>query len=173
MTIQDFKNKYGTMTFGLVIGKFIQNAPEFPGDIELAKELGQISADLESALEQIPTTPESSVKESKRHYSNGQPDRSRKGDSKVIGRRIHRAKAKVNLGKTGSEDLCAVCGGDWYQHPVVGGKILWCAGSEQEMEKSESLIDNVLKQVLKEGPSDIKSICQEAGIDLALVADGL
>ena len=51
--IQEFKKKYGTKTPGLLIGKFVKLAPEFPGDRELARELGVLAADLEVALRDV------------------------------------------------------------------------------------------------------------------------
>lgn len=51
--IRLFKKKYGTLTPGLLIGKLVLLAPDFPGDLELARELGRMIADLETALNPI------------------------------------------------------------------------------------------------------------------------
>lgn len=48
--LSDFKKKYGTKTFGLVIGEFIKRAPSFRGDDALAAEIGEMLVDLETAL---------------------------------------------------------------------------------------------------------------------------
>lgn len=57
-TIQEFKKKYGTKTPGLLIGKFIKLAPEFPPETkeqgrQLVRELGILAADLEVALRDV------------------------------------------------------------------------------------------------------------------------
>jgi hypothetical protein len=51
--IEDFKKKYGNRTLGMLVGIFVNKAPPFKGDEKLAKELGMIIADLESALEEV------------------------------------------------------------------------------------------------------------------------
>lgn len=53
MSIQEFKAKYGTMGFQLLIEALVMKAPEFEGDTERAKLLGEICADLQSALEEL------------------------------------------------------------------------------------------------------------------------
>jgi hypothetical protein len=50
MTPEDFVRKYGTEGLSWVVAQFIQRAPEFKGDTVLAKTLGEMTADLESAL---------------------------------------------------------------------------------------------------------------------------
>lgn len=27
---------------------------------------------------------------------------------------------------------CAICGGDWFAHPNINGKVLWCDGDNEE-----------------------------------------
>ena len=49
-TIADFKEKYGTKGFHLLIAEFIARAPEFRGDKELAAAIAQAMGDLEEAL---------------------------------------------------------------------------------------------------------------------------
>lgn len=49
--IESFKKKYGTRTLGLLVGSFIKRSPEFDGGVDLAKEIGKMIGDLESALE--------------------------------------------------------------------------------------------------------------------------
>lgn len=51
--IASFKAKYGRSAkiFAILLSKFINNAPEFPGDAELAKGLGEAMADLQDALQ--------------------------------------------------------------------------------------------------------------------------
>lgn len=51
--LQDFVKKYGTRGFGLVLREFIQRAPEFQGDAELAKELGTMMGELEAILDRV------------------------------------------------------------------------------------------------------------------------
>ena len=53
MDIKEFVKKYGYNTPTLLIAQFIQKAPEFPGDKELAKGLGEMVADLEEALMKV------------------------------------------------------------------------------------------------------------------------
>jgi hypothetical protein len=53
-TIQDFKRKYGTKGWQLVIEEIIRRAPAYPNDTQLAAELGRIVADLESILVRLP-----------------------------------------------------------------------------------------------------------------------
>ncbi len=50
MTRGEFLEKYGTHGWRLVIEQFIERAPEFKGDKEIAKIIGEIVADLESVL---------------------------------------------------------------------------------------------------------------------------
>lgn len=50
MTIERFAKRYGTKGLTLLIGEFIRRAPDFPGGEDLAKQLGTMLADLESAL---------------------------------------------------------------------------------------------------------------------------
>ncbi len=57
MNIQDFKKKYGVKTPGLLVEEFIRKAPDFPGGLELARSLGTMIADLESALSEIKDEP--------------------------------------------------------------------------------------------------------------------
>lgn len=52
MTIQDFKERYGTRGGSLLIEEFIRRAPEFPGDAQLARILGTLCADLETMLKE-------------------------------------------------------------------------------------------------------------------------
>lgn len=49
MTFDEFVIKYGTHDFSLPIKEFIRRAPEFPADKELAKIIGELMGDLESA----------------------------------------------------------------------------------------------------------------------------
>lgn len=51
MNIHDFKTKWGTEGWRLLIEAFIKRAPSFPGDLELAGKIGEMVSDLESALE--------------------------------------------------------------------------------------------------------------------------
>jgi hypothetical protein len=51
MTIDEFAKKYGTRGAALIVGEFIRRAPDFPGDERLAKEIGEVMADLCSALD--------------------------------------------------------------------------------------------------------------------------
>lgn len=50
LNIRDFKEKYGVKGLTLIVGEFIGRAPDFPGAMELAEQLGYMMADLESAL---------------------------------------------------------------------------------------------------------------------------
>ena len=50
MDIHAFKAKYGVATPGLLIGRFIEAAPSFQQEASLAKAIGEMVADLESAL---------------------------------------------------------------------------------------------------------------------------
>lgn len=52
MNIEEFKKQYGVRGFGLssLVQEFIRRSPEFPGDRELAGMIGEVMADLESAL---------------------------------------------------------------------------------------------------------------------------
>lgn len=52
MRVSEFKAKYGEHGAGLrlVIEEFIKRAPEFKGDSELAKMIGEGMADLEAVL---------------------------------------------------------------------------------------------------------------------------
>lgn len=54
MTMQEYLTKYGYASLSRVIGEFILRAPEFKGDKQLAALLGEMSADLESALRSLP-----------------------------------------------------------------------------------------------------------------------
>lgn len=56
MTKAEFLKKWGTHGWTLVIEEFIQRAPSFHGDLELAKTIGEIVADLQSVLEIKPKT---------------------------------------------------------------------------------------------------------------------
>lgn len=51
MTREEFLAKYGTHGWQLLIGEFIRRAPEFPGDLQLADEIGKMVTDLSSVLE--------------------------------------------------------------------------------------------------------------------------
>lgn len=51
ISIAEFKNKYGRRGWKLLIEEFIKRSPAFSGDEELAKSIGEMVADLESALE--------------------------------------------------------------------------------------------------------------------------
>lgn len=51
--IQEFKKKYGLNSVGLLVASFIRRAPAFEGDEALAKKLGIVVADLESALRDV------------------------------------------------------------------------------------------------------------------------
>lgn len=50
ISIHEFKKKWGTETWRLLIETFIKRAPSFPGDLELARAIGEMVADLGSAL---------------------------------------------------------------------------------------------------------------------------
>ena len=50
MDIHAFKAKYGITTPGLLIGRYIEAAPSFQQEASLAKAIGEMVADLESAL---------------------------------------------------------------------------------------------------------------------------
>lgn len=52
-SIQDFKRKYGTRTLGMLVGKLVLLAPEFPAESVLAKALGEATVDLEAALNSV------------------------------------------------------------------------------------------------------------------------
>ena len=52
MTKAEFLEKYGTKGWILVIENFIQRAPEFHGDQDLAKCIGVIIADLKTVLQE-------------------------------------------------------------------------------------------------------------------------
>lgn len=52
-TIEEFKRKWGTKSLGLLISRYIQDAPEFTGDGELAAHIGEAIADLEGALQTV------------------------------------------------------------------------------------------------------------------------
>jgi hypothetical protein len=54
VNVQEFRDKWGIETPGLLIARFIELAPEFPGDKLLAERLGEMVADLESALKSLP-----------------------------------------------------------------------------------------------------------------------
>lgn len=51
-SIQEFKTKYGTKGWRLLVEEFINRAPTFRGDTVLAKGIGEMMADLESALKE-------------------------------------------------------------------------------------------------------------------------
>lgn len=51
--IQEFRTKWGTLGPGLLVGKFIEMAPEFEGESELAKMIGEMMGDLQFALEHL------------------------------------------------------------------------------------------------------------------------
>lgn len=51
--IYDFKKEHGSRGLSLLIQEFIRKAPEFEGDMELAKKLGRIVGDLEYALDHL------------------------------------------------------------------------------------------------------------------------
>ena len=52
MSMDDFKAKWGlsAAVFRFQVEQFIRRSPQFDGDIELAKRIGECFADLESAL---------------------------------------------------------------------------------------------------------------------------
>jgi hypothetical protein len=52
-SVQELKQKYGNKGISLVISEFINRAPSFKGDSELAAEIGRMTADLEAALKQV------------------------------------------------------------------------------------------------------------------------
>ena len=52
-SIHEFRKKYGTQGFQLMVEEFIRRAPEFKGDGDLAKMIGVAAADLQFALEQL------------------------------------------------------------------------------------------------------------------------
>lgn len=51
MNREKFLKKWGTDGWRLLIAEFMQRAPEFPGDGDLANKLGEMVADLDSVLE--------------------------------------------------------------------------------------------------------------------------
>lgn len=51
--IYGFKKEHGSRGLSLLIQEFIRKAPEFEGDMELAKKLGQVMGDLEYALDHL------------------------------------------------------------------------------------------------------------------------
>lgn len=48
--VDELLKKYGYKTIPLLVEEFINRAPEFKGDLDLAALLGEAMADLESAL---------------------------------------------------------------------------------------------------------------------------
>ncbi len=50
VSVEDFIRKWGTKGWSFPIEKFIADAPSFPKEKELAGIIGEISADLETAL---------------------------------------------------------------------------------------------------------------------------
>lgn len=50
MTKDEFLKQYGTHGWSLCIKEFIRRAPEFSGDKDLAKIIGEVVAALESML---------------------------------------------------------------------------------------------------------------------------
>lgn len=52
-TIDEFVEKYGTEGASLLVAAFIERAPAFADDVELAKQLGVMIGDLQSALENV------------------------------------------------------------------------------------------------------------------------
>lgn len=53
MGIHEYLCIHGTRGLSILVKEFIQRAPEFKGDKELAAEIGKVIADLESALVQV------------------------------------------------------------------------------------------------------------------------
>lgn len=52
MSLQEFAVKYGIEGWSLPMEEFIRRAPEFQGDKEIAKIIGEINADLQSVIEE-------------------------------------------------------------------------------------------------------------------------
>ena len=52
-TIQDFIRKYGTDSLDLVVSEYIQRAPAFKGDAIIAVQIGEMMADLKTALRNL------------------------------------------------------------------------------------------------------------------------
>ena len=50
MTAKDFIKKWGVEGWMLLIEDFIRRAPDFPGDCEAAKKIGEVVADLSDVL---------------------------------------------------------------------------------------------------------------------------
>jgi len=50
MTLEEFLEKYGYCSLGLIVGEYIARAPAFPGDGPLIAEINAALANLESAL---------------------------------------------------------------------------------------------------------------------------
>jgi hypothetical protein len=53
MNIQEYLQLHGYRGLSLLVAKFIERAPAFPGDNELAREIGIVIGHLESALKQL------------------------------------------------------------------------------------------------------------------------
>lgn len=51
--IHEFRTKWGTKGAGLLIEAFVEKAPAFEGDSEIAKKLGEMIGDLQFALERL------------------------------------------------------------------------------------------------------------------------
>lgn len=51
--LQEFVKKYGVKGLGLVMREFINRAPAFKGDAELASELGKMVGELEGIFEEV------------------------------------------------------------------------------------------------------------------------
>jgi len=47
----EFKQKYGRRYASILISEYVLRSPEFDGDIELAKRLGELIADLETIMD--------------------------------------------------------------------------------------------------------------------------
>ena len=54
MTIEEFRNKYGSCGLSILMEAFIKDAPPFKNDVLYAEKIGKMLVDLESALELIP-----------------------------------------------------------------------------------------------------------------------
>lgn len=49
-SMKEFIEKWGTVGWKIPIKEFIERSPEFRGDVEIAKIIGEVVADLETAI---------------------------------------------------------------------------------------------------------------------------
>lgn len=53
MFLKLFVERYGYKGLTVAVSEFIARAPEFPGDVELAKVIGEMLGNLEVALREV------------------------------------------------------------------------------------------------------------------------